>query len=72
MQPQLLRNSTKLSPLMGFIPEMVVSDNGSGFASEEFADFMARNGIHKKQFRYVFNNKTVATAPLESRIAFLG
>lgn len=24
---------------------MVVSDNGSGFASEEFADFMARNGI---------------------------
>ena len=27
------------------LPEMVVSDNGSGFASEEFADFMARNGI---------------------------
>ena len=24
---------------------MVVSDNGSGFASEEFVDFMARNGI---------------------------
>ena len=27
------------------VPEMVVSDNGSGFASEEFADFMTRNGI---------------------------
>ena len=27
------------------LPEMVVSDNGSGLASEEFADFMARNGI---------------------------
>ena len=27
------------------LPEMVVSDNGSGYASEEFADFMARNGI---------------------------
>ena len=27
------------------LPEMVVPDNGSGFASEEFADFMARNGI---------------------------
>ena len=27
------------------LPQMVVSDNGSGFASEEFADFMARNGI---------------------------
>ena len=24
---------------------MVVSDNGSAFANEEFADFMARNGI---------------------------
>ena len=24
---------------------MVVSDNGSGFSSEEFTDFMARNGI---------------------------
>ena len=24
---------------------MVVSDNGSGSASEEFVDFMARNGI---------------------------
>ena len=27
------------------LPEMVVSDNGSGFASEEVANFMARNGI---------------------------
>ena len=27
------------------LPDMVVSDNGAGFASEEFADFMARNGI---------------------------
>ncbi|XP_068684312.1 uncharacterized protein [Montipora foliosa] len=27
------------------LPEMVVSDNGSGFAREEFADFMAKNGI---------------------------
>ena len=27
------------------LPEMVVSDNGSGFRSEEIADFMARNGI---------------------------
>ena len=27
------------------LPEMVVSENGSGFASEELADFMARNEI---------------------------
>lgn len=27
------------------LPEMVVSDSGSGFASEEFADFVAMNGI---------------------------
>ena len=27
------------------LPEMVVLDNGSGFASEEFADFRAKNGI---------------------------
>ena len=27
------------------LPEKVVSDNGSGFADEEFVDFMARNGI---------------------------
>ena len=34
------------------LPEMVVLDNGSGFASEEFADFMARNGIlHVKTAR---------------------
>ena len=27
------------------LPEMVVSDNGTGYTSEEFGDFMARNGI---------------------------
>ena len=27
------------------LPEMVVSDNGTGFASEEFGNFMTKNGI---------------------------
>ena len=43
VQMQLLRNSIKLLPIMGYLKWF--SDNGSGFASEEFADFMARNGI---------------------------